>query len=224
MEYGFNIYEAEKYGVDEAIMLKNFKFWIIKNKANNKNEHEIDIDGKIVLRNFTFNSRRAFSELFPFWSEGQIKRILKSLIGQGILITGNFNKKNYDKTLWYALKDESLFIENIESLGRKRPIDESEPTNGLVDNNQPIPYNKPVSKPDNKHKYGEYKNVLLTDKEMNNLYDKLNGKSNRDDCIKNLDEGIELKGYKYKSHYLAILKWNKQAVKAEEVELPDYKH
>ena len=25
--------------------------------------------------------------------------------------------------------------------------------------------------------------------------------------IKTLDEGIELKGYKYKSHYLAILKW-----------------
>jgi 5-methylcytosine-specific restriction endonuclease McrA len=59
------------------------------------------------------------------------------------------------------------------------------------------------SKKPTKHKYGEYKNVLLTDDE----YEKLSDKVNRDAMIKKLDEGIELKGYKYKSHYLAILKW-----------------
>ncbi len=59
--------------------------------------------------------------------------------------------------------------------------------------------NKPIKK-----KYGEYKNILLTDEE----YEKLKTKTdNREEWIKTLDEGIELKGYKYKSHYLAILKW-----------------
>jgi hypothetical protein len=55
-----------------------------------------------------------------------------------------------------------------------------------------------------KHKYGEYKNVLLTDDEYAKLQDKL---PDYDKWIETLSEGIELKGYKYKSHYLAILKW-----------------
>ena len=57
-----------------------------------------------------------------------------------------------------------------------------------------------------KHKYGEYKHVLLTDEEYEKLKDKVD---NREEWIKKLDEGIELKGYKYKNHYLAILKWYK---------------
>lgn len=56
-----------------------------------------------------------------------------------------------------------------------------------------------------KHKYGEYKNVLLTDGEVEKLKKKYGGNINQ--CIRNLDEGIEQKGYKYKSHYLTILKW-----------------
>ena len=55
-----------------------------------------------------------------------------------------------------------------------------------------------------KHKYGEYKHVLLTDEEYESLKDRI---KDPDKWIKILDEGIELKGYKYKSHYLAILKW-----------------
>ena len=61
-----------------------------------------------------------------------------------------------------------------------------------------------------KHKYGEYKNVLLTDKELQSLksdYD------NVDELIKYLDEYIEMKGYKAKSHYLCIRKWVFKAVK-----------
>jgi predicted phage replisome organizer len=55
-----------------------------------------------------------------------------------------------------------------------------------------------------KHRYGEYKHVLLTDEEYEKLNDKL---KNRDEMIKRLDEGIERKGYKYKNYYLAVLKW-----------------
>lgn len=55
-----------------------------------------------------------------------------------------------------------------------------------------------------KHKYGEYKNVLLTDTEYGKLKERF---ADVDARIKKLDEGIELKGYKYKSHYLAIIKW-----------------
>ena len=61
-----------------------------------------------------------------------------------------------------------------------------------------------------KHKYGEYKNVLLTDDEYQKLF---NEYSNADELITYLDEYIEMKGYKAKSHYLAIRKWVVDAVK-----------
>lgn len=55
-----------------------------------------------------------------------------------------------------------------------------------------------------KHAYGEHKNVLLSDTELANLKDRFPDWEKR---IESLSFGIALKGYKYKSHYLAILKW-----------------
>ncbi|MGI9118434.1 MAG: replisome organizer [Minisyncoccia bacterium] len=55
-------------------------------------------------------------------------------------------------------------------------------------------------------KYGEYKHVLLTDIEKQKLKDRF-GAVKAKQLVTTLDEGIELKGYKYKNHYLAILKW-----------------
>lgn len=68
---------------------------------------------------------------------------------------------------------------------------------------------KKESKKKAKHKYGEYQNVLLTDDEKNKLSSKF-GKAGAIEKVRDMDEAIELKGYKYKSHYLAILKWNRK--------------
>ena len=106
MEYGFNIIIAEKLGVNEAIMIKNFQFWLEKNKANEKSYYE--------GRYWTYNSIGAFCKIFPFWSRDQIRYILKKLTDKGILISGNFNKSPYDKTLWYSLNEEK-----VEELSKK---------------------------------------------------------------------------------------------------------
>ena len=63
-----------------------------------------------------------------------------------------------------------------------------------------------------KHKFGEYQHVLLTDKEYEKLQQDF---SNCDELIKYLDEYIEMKGYKAKSHNLAIRKWVVEAVDKE---------
>jgi len=62
----------------------------------------------------------------------------------------------------------------------------------------------------NKHKHGKYQNVLLKDEELQSLK---NDFSNWEDLIEYLDEYIEMKGYKAKSHYLCIRKWVVDAVK-----------
>lgn len=61
-----------------------------------------------------------------------------------------------------------------------------------------------------KHKYGEYKHVLLKDEELQKLQKDF---ENWEELIKYLDEYIEMKGYKAKNHYLAIKKWVVDAVK-----------
>ena len=64
------------------------------------------------------------------------------------------------------------------------------------------------SKKKEKHIYGELKHVRLTDDEHAKLVDKF-GEPGCAEWIKTLDEGLDLKDYKYKSHYRAILKWAK---------------
>lgn len=61
-----------------------------------------------------------------------------------------------------------------------------------------------------KHKYGEYKHVLLTDDEYNKLLEQY-GSSGIEEIITYLDEYLEMKGTKYKSHYMVIKKWGAKA-------------
>lgn len=74
-----------------------------------------------------------------------------------------------------------------------------------------------------KHKYGEYKHVLLKDEELQALK---RDYSNWEELITYLDEYIEMKGTKYKSHYLAIRKWVVDAVnkksKSKNNDIPDW--
>ena len=101
--YSFNVDVAETYGVDEAIMIKSFQYWIVKNAIAQKNSH----DGFT----WTYNSIPALVERFPFWSPRQIERILKSLVKQGVLQTGNYNKKQYDRTAWYSFNNEVEWLQ-----------------------------------------------------------------------------------------------------------------
>jgi hypothetical protein len=103
MEYSFDIDFAKKYGVDEAIMIKSFQYWIRLNKANKSNFY----DGHY----WTYNTISALSELFPFWSEKQVRTILQNLLKLNILIKGNYNKLGFDRTIWYAFQNEAEFLQ-----------------------------------------------------------------------------------------------------------------
>ena len=93
---------ATEYGVDEAIMLNHLIYWIAKNNMNGINRH----DGKT----WTYTAIKDFTKYQPYWTEAQIRRILNSLENMEVIITGNYNKHKYDKTKWYALKDEKHFL------------------------------------------------------------------------------------------------------------------
>lgn len=79
--------------------------------------------------------------------------------------------------------------------------------NNTLDN---IKTNKIDIQKKQKHKNGTYQNVLLTDKELKDLCDLL-GPDKAKSVIDNFSELKEMKGYKYKSDYLAIKKWGIEA-------------
>ena len=74
---------------------------------------------------------------------------------------------------------------------------------------------KETAPTESKHIFGEYNHVRLKFSEYNKLIEEY-GQIMTDSCIKFLDEYIEMKGYKAKSHYLCIRKWVVDAVKERE--------
>lgn len=94
LEHHFNVEIAKELGVHAAIIYNNIDFWCAKNAANNRHFH----DGYY----WTYNSKRAFAELFPYMTQRQIEYALKKLIDAGYIIKGNYNSSPYDKTCWYT--------------------------------------------------------------------------------------------------------------------------
>lgn len=142
MDYSFNKDIACKIGVDKATMLQNMHFWIMKNMANKKNY----FDGNY----WTYNSIKAFSILFPFWSEKQIRRILTQLEEEGYIVSGNYNKIPYDRTKWYALTKKTFGLYG-EAICPNGQMNFSKWANESAQKGEPIPYINTDSKPDNKN-------------------------------------------------------------------------
>lgn len=125
MNHSFNVRIAERYGVHAAVLLNNLEHWIEKNRANGKHFYEGNY--------WTYNSRRAFAELFPYMNARQIDYALKKLIDDGVIITGNFNQIAYDRTLWYAITKKGYSIlQNCE-------MDATKLENGNDEIVEPIP-------------------------------------------------------------------------------------
>lgn len=70
-----------------------------------------------------------------------------------------------------------------------------------------------------KHKYGEYKNVLLTDDQLTKL--KAEFSHDWKDRIDRLSEYIETKGAKYKNHYATIKSWARRDKERAEAKRPE---
>ena len=127
MEHSFDVGAAERYGVDEAIILRALVFWIKKNKSNGRHQHEVEVEGKKVTRTWTYNSAAAWSKIFPYWTQWQVERILLSLKKQGVVLTGHFAEESFDRSLWYALVDEEGWVGERET----GHMDLVKPPNGL---------------------------------------------------------------------------------------------
>jgi hypothetical protein len=85
---------AQRVGVHAAVLYQNIVWWCAKNAANGHNQH----DG----HHWTYNSVRAWSELFPYMTPKQIRTSLERLEADGMILSGSYNKSAYDRTKWFC--------------------------------------------------------------------------------------------------------------------------
>lgn len=204
------------YDSEEMIILQNMQDGYLYS----------DILMKLYLRSLKNEGKLMFKDLIPYTLSalaqvvrhqvGTVERALKlfkeigliEILDNGaiyMLDIQNFigeSSTEADRKREYRNK-----IEEVKSLGQMsdKCLDKSPPEIEIdIEIKKDIKLDKEI-----KHIYGEYKHVRLTDKELQSL------KSSYDnylDLIKYLDEYIEMKGYKAKSHYLCIKKWVIDAV------------
>lgn len=189
----------------------------------------------MVLWRFTYGfSRREYKLSVSFISKAiqtdirTVKRELNKLIE--IKLINVISEASFNSTRIISFnKDYDTWLQDNHQVGNK-PLDDEIPTKsggemppnsgGELDTQDKQVFKenlKQVSTPKkpNKHKYGEFRNVLLTDQEKERLISEL-GHDTFERCIKKLDEYIETTGRKYKNHNLVIHKWVINSVKEDE--------
>ena len=107
MNHSFNTTLAERYGIEEAILIEHLYWWIHKNDCD---EVEEMIKNERVWCRTT---AKGIAKYIPYMSPQKIRRVLLGL--EGKIVIGNFNKQATNHTLWYAFSNE--FIEELEQLG-----------------------------------------------------------------------------------------------------------
>ena len=125
MTHSFNVELAIRFGVEKAIIIQHFLFWIAKNRANRKNYHE--------GRYWTYCSSSALAELFPYMTPKVVWLRVNELVKDGFLLKENFNATRMDRTCWYAFSDSA------ESILRDGKMDFPISENGFSQPGKPIP-------------------------------------------------------------------------------------
>lgn len=147
MNHSFSIGLACEYGIEEAILIHHFSYWIEKNRLNGNNFH----DGKY----WSYDSVSAMTQQFPYMNQKKLYRVINRLCDIGILEKGNYNKKQYDRTSWYTLtelgfsicqkwqihlpKMGNAFDKNGKCISQKEEMDLPKMGNGFTQNGKPIP-------------------------------------------------------------------------------------
>lgn len=159
MNHSFNIEIAKELGIAPAVILNNLWYWIEKNKANEKHFY----DGHY----WTYNSMKAYVLQFPYLTERQIDYALRKLRKEGYIITGNYNKASFDRTLWYAITKKGYSIlqncemekTNLENADNKNvePIPDINTSNKNTKN--PLPTVKGEKTPLSSTKKKSYRDV-----------------------------------------------------------------
>jgi hypothetical protein len=96
VKHGFSRTVAKQYSVNAALVLRYISYRL----NHSKNE----FDGKF----WYYDTIDNIAKHFPYLKRTAVYDALRSLTTkEGLLTTGNYNKKGYDRTMWYAFKNKA---------------------------------------------------------------------------------------------------------------------
>ena len=177
------------------------EIWLNKDLSITEKCFLAEIDSLGGSEEGCFASNQYFAEFFNLSKERARK------------IIGELNKKGYlEITLTYKedSKEVDQRIIKLIGYGHKQPYGQNQP-GGTGKNDHYITKSDNIIKKEKpvRHKYGTYKHVLLTDKDIEKLVSTY-GKEVIDEYIDRMDNWIELHGKTYKNYYLALINWLKK--------------
>ena len=92
--HNFDTEVAATVGVNAAVIYQNIRFWVEKNKANDRHYYDDEY--------WSYNSVAAFALLFPYLSPSQIKLAINKLKDNDYIGISNHSKTKFDKVNWYC--------------------------------------------------------------------------------------------------------------------------
>lgn len=114
---------AKVLGLEKAVIMRKILGWIKFNMKNHKDLHEpypTYREGKY----WVYNSLMEWEADIQVMKKDRIHRHLRALEEEKWLITGNFNKRSWDKTVWYTIEFIKFFgsFPHLGSIASKRAV------------------------------------------------------------------------------------------------------
>lgn len=117
---------AAAIGLNEAIFLQQLHYWVERS--------ENQIDG----HRWVYNTIADWGKQFPFWSTKTISRTIGSLEKRGLVLSGNYNPKGYDRTKWYTIDYTALETMEREPTSHAQAVEElAEAVDPAIETNCP---------------------------------------------------------------------------------------
>ena len=190
--------------------------WLDKNLKPIEKILLAEIESLGGLHDGCFASNQYFADFLDL-SKDRTSKLISGLKNKGyITVELSYKEGSYEV-------DKRIIKANPSSyfcLGGLTHLEGGGENNDYITNNYNINNNNKASKKKTtkevRHKYGEFKNVLLSDKDLEKLKAEY-GEELVEKYIKKMDEWIELNGRRYKNYYLALRQWmNKEVSKKQE--------
>ena len=190
--------------------------WLDKNLKPIEKILLAEIESLGGLHDGCFASNQYFADFLDL-SKDRTSKLISGLKNKGyITVELSYKEGSYEV-------DKRIIKANPSSyfcLGGSTHLEGGGENNDYITNNYNINNNNKTSKKKTtkevRHKYGEFKNVLLSDKDLEKLKAEY-GEELVEKYIKKMDEWIELNGRRYKNYYLALRQWmNKEVSKKQE--------
>ena len=192
------------------------EIWLSKDLSTNEKILLAEIDSLGGSSDGCFASNQYFADFFDL-SKDRISRLVSGLKNKGYITVELIYKEGtceVDKRI-IKLNPYSYFYQGVQNHQGGIGENTKDITNNYNINNNNKTSKKKTAK-EVRHKYGEFKNVLLSDKDLEKLKAEY-GEELVEKYIKKMDEWIELNGRRYKNYYLALRQWmNKEVSKKQE--------